>query len=38
MAVSGFANLAAGDTLSLKCIAGNVQFDTNDSWGVTFLG
>jgi hypothetical protein len=38
MAVSGFANLAAGDTLSLKCIAGNINFDSNDSWGVTFLG
>lgn len=38
MAVSGFANLGVGDTLSLKCIAGNINFDSNDSWGVTFLG
>lgn len=36
--VSGIAKLAVGDTLSLVCVTGNIKFDSNDSWGVTFLG
>lgn len=39
MSFSGFAKLAVGDTLRLQIIGNSsVQFDTNDSWGVTFLG
>lgn len=36
--ITGYAKCVAGDTLSLKVIAGNVQFDTNDSWGITYIG
>ena len=36
--MSGFAKLAVGDTLRLQVLSGNVRFDTNDSWGVTFIG
>lgn len=36
--ITGYAKCVAGDTISLKVIAGNVQFDTNDSWGVTYIG
>jgi hypothetical protein len=38
MGFSGYTKLAVGDTLRLKCVAGNVQFDSNDSWGVTYVG
>lgn len=35
---SGVANLAIGDTLRTKVLAGNIQFDSNDSWTVTYIG
>lgn len=38
MSMSGTAKLAAGDTLRLQVLLGNVQFDVNDSWGVTLIG
>jgi len=38
MSMAGMAKLAAGDTIRLQVIAGNVQFDSNDSYSVTFLG
>jgi hypothetical protein len=36
--MSGYARLAVGDTVRLQVITGKVQFDINDSWGVTFIG
>lgn len=36
--LTGAAKLAVGDTLRLQVISGNVQFDVNDSWSVTFIG
>jgi hypothetical protein len=36
--ITGYAKCIAGDTISLKVILGNVQFDSNDSWGVTYIG
>jgi len=36
--ITGYAKCVAGDTISLKVITGNVQFDSNDSWGVTYIG
>ena len=36
--MNGYARLAVGDTVRLNVIAGKVQFDTNDSWGITFIG
>lgn len=36
--MTGYAKCVVGDTISLKVIAGNVQFDSNDSWGVTYIG
>jgi hypothetical protein len=36
--ISGYARLAVGDTVRLNVITGNINFDTNDSWGVTFIG
>ena len=36
--MSGTTRLAVGDTLRLQVITGNVNFDSNDSWSVTFLG
>lgn len=30
--------LAVGDTLACKVLAGNVNFDGNDNWSVTYLG
>jgi hypothetical protein len=38
MSLTGDTKLVAGDTVRLKCVAGNVQFDSNDSWGVTYIG
>jgi hypothetical protein len=38
MSMAGMAKLAEGDTIRLQVITGNVQFDTNDSFSVTFLG
>ena len=36
--MTGHTKLAAGDLLTLRVMAGNVNFDSNDSWGVTYLG
>lgn len=36
--MSGYARLAVGDTVRLFVIIGQVRFDANDSWGVTFIG
>ena len=36
--MSGYARLAAGDTVRLQVVTGKIQFDINDSWGVTFIG
>ena len=36
--VSTMAKLAVNDTLTLKATVGNVTFDPNDSWSVTFIG
>ena len=36
--LTGYAQMSAGDTLRLRVLTGNVQFDTNDSWGVTYIG
>jgi hypothetical protein len=35
---SGVVKLAAGDFLSANILAGNVNFDGNDSWTVTYIG
>lgn len=32
------SKLAVGDTLNLRVLVGTVQFDSNDSWSVAFLG
>ncbi len=36
--MTGYAKLAVGDTIRLQIVSGNVNFDTNDSWGVTYTG
>jgi hypothetical protein len=36
--VSGTVQLAVGDYLSANILAGNVTFDNNDNWCVTYLG
>jgi hypothetical protein len=36
--MAGQVMLAVGDTLRLQVIVGNVNFDSNDSYSVTFLG
>ena len=36
--VSTVMKLAVGDTLTANITLGNVQFDANDSWTVTYLG
>jgi len=36
--MTGYAKCVAGDTIRLQVITGQVQFDANDSWGVTFIG
>jgi hypothetical protein len=38
MGVSTISKLAAGDTLVAKVLLGTVNFDSNDSWSVAFLG
>ena len=38
MGVSTVSKLAVGDTLVAKILIGNVNFDSNDSWSVAFLG
>ena len=35
---SGQVQLAVGDWLSANVLLGNIQFDQNDNWCVTFLG
>ena len=36
--VSGTIQLAAGDYLSANILTGNITFDSNDNWCVTYLG
>jgi hypothetical protein len=36
--VSGTVVLATGDYLSANILVGNVTFDQNDNWSVTYLG
>lgn len=36
--LNGYAKCNVGDTIRLQVVAGNLQFDSNDSWGVTFIG
>lgn len=36
--MTGYAKCVAGDTIRLRVISGNINFDSNDSWGVTFVG
>lgn len=36
--MTGYAQLVAGDTLRLRVLSGNINLDTNDSWGVTYIG
>ncbi len=36
--VSGIFKLAANDTLEAKVAVGTIQFDGNDTWGVTYIG
>jgi hypothetical protein len=36
--MTGYAKCAAGDTIRLYIVTGNVNFDANDSWGVTYIG
>jgi hypothetical protein len=38
MGVSSISKLAVGDTLTLKVVAGYINFDSNDNWSVAFLG
>lgn len=35
---STVAQLAAGDTLVMKVLAGTIQFDSNDNWSVAYIG
>jgi hypothetical protein len=35
---STVARLVAGDTLAIKVTAGEINFDVNDSWSVTYIG
>ena len=36
--VSSVSKLAAGDTLVIKVLLGQINFDSNDNWAVAFLG
>jgi hypothetical protein len=36
--MTGYAKCVAGDTIRLQVVTGNVNFDSNDSWGVTYIG
>jgi hypothetical protein len=36
--VSSVTRLAVGDTLVARCLSGTVTFDTNNNWGVAFIG
>lgn len=37
-AVAGVANMTVGDTLQAKVISGNIKFDVNDSYTITYIG
>ena len=36
--MTGHIKLAVNDVVTLRVMAGNVNFDSNDSWGVTYIG
>jgi Major tropism determinant N-terminal domain len=36
--MTGYANMVPGDTLRLQVITGNINLDSNDNWGVTYIG
>ena len=36
--VSSIVKLAAGDTLVIKVLLGQINFDSNDSWAVAYIG
>ena len=36
--VSSIAKLAAGDTLVIKVLLGQINFDANDNWSVAYIG
>ena len=36
--MTGYAKCAVGDTLRLQVISGNINLDSNDNWGVTYIG
>jgi len=38
MGVSSISKLAVGDTLVAKVLLGTINFDSNDSWSVAFIG
>jgi hypothetical protein len=35
---STVAQLAVGDTLVIRVTSGEINFDVNDSWSVTYIG
>jgi hypothetical protein len=36
--MTGYAKCAVGDTLRLRVLSGNINLDSNDSWGITYIG
>jgi hypothetical protein len=36
--VSSITKLAAGDTLVIKVLLGQINFDGNDNWSVAYIG
>ncbi len=36
--VSGYSILLSGDTVDAYIVSGNITFDNNDNWGITFIG
>lgn len=36
--MTGYANCAVGDTIRLQVLSGNINLDSNDNWGVTYIG
>jgi hypothetical protein len=36
--LSGYTKLVAGDTISLVVVTGQIEFDVNDSYSVTYIG
>ena len=36
--ISAIVKLAVNDTLALKVLAGQINFDSNDNWSVAYLG